>query len=172
MWCHVLFSHYLSFLWSLYQYYFTFTLLQINQCFELIIKKKMSTPLGISFLANRHCISNSAVVTLLQGEEPQVVVRGGPRSWNPGRQRWEETSIAGNNLTGQRRRRRNRWDGVWRAPYEGPRSVEPRPDTWEEIEISLWMTIRTSSWPHFPCSLVTYMLESAAFPVFCMFLCV
>lgn len=125
MWCHVLFSHYLSFLWSLYQYYFTFTLLQINQCFELIIKKKMSTPLGISFLANRHCISNSAVATLLQGEEPQVVVRGGPRSWNPGRQRWEETSIAGNNLTGQRRRRRNRWDGVWRAPYEGPRSVEP-----------------------------------------------
>ena len=42
--------------------------------------------------------------TLLeQGREPWVVVKGGPRSWNPGKQRRETTNIAGSNPTGHRK---------------------------------------------------------------------
>lgn len=60
--------------------------------------KKRYIPFSISFLASRHSISQLNVTLWEQGQESWMVVRS--RSWNPGRQRQEGTSLQRTNLTG------------------------------------------------------------------------
>ena len=52
-------------------------------------------------------------------------------------------------LTGHTGGEREQLGWCLEVPYEGPRPVEWRPDTWEKIEISVWATGETSSWSHF-----------------------
>ena len=111
-------------------------------CFDLIIKKR-SIPFSISFLVSRHSHFSLDVTLWEQGQESWMVVRGGPRSWNPGSQRQEGTIIAGNQPHGSHRRKRiagivfgklpTKDQGLWR----------------KEIEIPLWATKQTSIWSHF-----------------------
>lgn len=124
--------------------------------FCLFICSKSRSPSSISFSWAGCSIPKPDVITLLEQEkEPWMVMREGTRSWYTGG--WwlrQGDAILSTPTQGEA----HPWEVGWKAPFKGPRPVEKRPETWENIKIlTTWATRGNLSLPPFAVLLVSLL---------------